>query len=250
MPLLVHMKNETGPMQRGFLCSSVDMLPFIYTLALGNESWRTNPNDMVSYLNNRESIFDAINYGNADSRRLAQDLNDAGGELPYVLFSTDEFSSAANPLTETPVPSHAIGFRTVDTTVQDYDANTGMNFCGGGKLGMYTSWLECTTYPNTAATSNSHAAEFEFYDYYPPGNNYGEIGNDAFNSGWRWNSATAGVYLNSYNNIMAQELYYISPAIQGAFDNAFTAYMNYLGTSNGGGDVIQAYPPNNILPPA
>ena len=60
------------------MCSSVDILPFVYSLALGNESWRTNPDDIVSYLNNRESIWDSILHGNADSRRLAPYTN-AGG---------------------------------------------------------------------------------------------------------------------------------------------------------------------------
>ena len=46
---------------RAFVCSSVDMLPFIYTLALGNESWRCNPGDIVNYLDGRESINDAFN---------------------------------------------------------------------------------------------------------------------------------------------------------------------------------------------
>ena len=255
VPLLIHMKNQVNATSRNFLCSSVDMLPFIYTLALGNESWRSNPNDMVSYLNNRESIFDSIMYGNADSRRLAPYTNQGGfghtgSPLPYVLHTTDEYPEAAYPAGD-PVPSHAIAFRTLDKTVVYQDGNTGMNFFGGGKLGMYTAWLNCTTYPDAART-DARAPQFEFYDYYPPGNNYGEMGNDAFNSGWAWNAATAGVYLNSYNNIMGQELYRIDPKFQNAFNTAFNAYMNFLGSTQGGGPSctgIEVGPPNTIPPP-
>jgi arylsulfatase A-like enzyme len=253
VPLIIQMQNQHSAVQRtSFMCSSVDILPFIYSLALGNESWRTNPDDIVSYLNNRESIFDIIMANEGDSRRLAPFTN-AGGfghsghELAYVLFSTDEYPRAFNSAGEQ-VPSHAIAFRTLDNTVRVFDANTGMNFFGGGKLGMYTSWVPCTTFPNAAAPYPL-APQFEFYDYYPGGNNnYGEIGNDAFNSGGAWNGATAGVYLNSYNNIMAQELYYIDPKFQGAFNTAFTAYMTFIGTGNGGGTTcpIEVGPPDTI----
>ena len=256
VPLMIHWRGQVGTVQRNFMCSAVDLLPFIYSLALGNESWRSNSNDMVSYLNNRESIFDAIMYGNADSRRLAPYTNHggfghAGPMLPYVLHTTDEYPAAAYPTATNVVPSHAIAFRTLDNTVAYSDSNTGMNFFGGGKLGMYTSWLPCTTFPNAAATSNEYAPQFEFYDYYAPGNNYGELGNDAFNSGWGWNGATAGVYLNSYNNIMAQELYLIDPKFQLGYNTAFSAYMNFIGTLNGGGSTcpVEVCPPNTIPPP-
>ena len=60
MPLIIHANGQMSATQRSFTCSSVDILPFIYSLALGNESWRTDPSSIVSYLNNRESIFDSI----------------------------------------------------------------------------------------------------------------------------------------------------------------------------------------------
>ena len=59
---------------------------------------------------------------NADSRRLAPytnagGFNHTGTELPYVLFSTDEYSYATDQSDGTAVPSHAIAFRTVDKSV-------------------------------------------------------------------------------------------------------------------------------------
>jgi hypothetical protein len=174
VPLMIHWRGQVGTVQRNFMCSAVDLLPFIYSLALGNESWRSNSNDMVSYLNNRESIFDAIMYGNADSRRLAPYTNHGGfghpgGMLPYVLHTTDEYPKAEDPSTGNPTPSHAIAFRTADNTVVFCDSNTGMNVFGGGKLGMYTSWLPCTTFPNAAATDNAHAPQFEILRLLRPG---------------------------------------------------------------------------------
>ncbi len=154
VPLIIHANGQMSATQRSFTCSSVDILPFIYSLALGNESWRTDPSSIVSYLNNRESIFDSLFQENADSRRLAPytnagGFNHTGNALPYVLFSTDEYSYAQKN-DGTPVPSHAIAFRTVDKSVLHQDPNTGMNFLGGGKLGMYTAWVPCTTFPNAA----------------------------------------------------------------------------------------------------
>ena len=75
MPLYIsypaNRQNNTS-ISRYFVCSSVDILPFFYYLALGNNSWRTNPSDMVYYLNGRESIADAIFMGNlAQQHRLA-----------------------------------------------------------------------------------------------------------------------------------------------------------------------------------
>jgi membrane-anchored protein YejM (alkaline phosphatase superfamily) len=41
--------NMTTPSPRYFACSSVDILPFIYTMAIGNQSWRcdTNTTDII-----------------------------------------------------------------------------------------------------------------------------------------------------------------------------------------------------------
>jgi hypothetical protein len=63
-----------------------------------------------------------------------------------------------------------------------------------------------------------------------------------------WNGVTAGVYVNSYNNIMAEELYLIDPKFQVGFNTAFSAYMNYIGSFNGGGTScpIEVGPPDGI----
>jgi arylsulfatase A-like enzyme len=241
VPLLIRLPNQTGSFTYRFTCSSVDMLPFIYSLALGNESWRDNANDMINYLQGRESILDVIFNSGATQRRTAYVPNASGGPqpLPYVLFTTDEYWAAHQyNATDISVPGHAIAFRTVDRSVAVKGSDNTMNFYGGGKLGMYTYWLPQTTYPNIAGS----ATQFEFYDYYT--NNYGELGNDAFQSG-NWNAATAGAYLTAYNNIMAAELYNIYPQIAVGHNTGFTAYMTFLNTLGG----YQSYPPNTIPPP-
>jgi len=58
---------------RSFVCSGVDMLPFLYSLALGNDSWRSNGCDIINRLSGREAIMDAIMVGaqSAPQRRLS-----------------------------------------------------------------------------------------------------------------------------------------------------------------------------------
>ncbi|MGB8879793.1 MAG: sulfatase-like hydrolase/transferase, partial [Solirubrobacteraceae bacterium] len=232
VPLLIRWPGQEAPVSRDFVCSSVDILPFIYALALGNErSWRTDSSDIIAYLSGRESILDAIHSSTATQRRLAPYTNAggpgaSGGLLPYVLHTCDEFikASALPCGVEAFPPTHIIGFRTVDNTVCVSEQATG-NFYGGGKLCMYDNWQPCSTYPNTAAP-----IEFEYYDYYR--GNYGEEGNNAFD-GLSWNADGAGVYLNSYNSIMADELYNFA-GITGAHANAFAAYETYLNNSCSG----------------
>ena len=43
-----------------------------------------------------------------------------------------------------------------------------MNFCGGGKLGMYTAWVQLHNVPECGCPS-PFAPQFEFYDYYASG---------------------------------------------------------------------------------
>ena len=242
VPLLFEYPLQANSIVRSYLCSSVDFLPFIYSIALGNESWRYASTDIVNYLQGRESLFDVVfNTNAATYRRQVLVPNSAGGinTMPYVLFSTDEYNYAAQwNNTSVPQPSHAVAIRTLDANYRFLGSDNTMNFFGGGKLGMYTYWPNAMSYPNTAAG----LTQFEFYDYYL---NPGEVGNDAFNSG-NWNTATAGAYLTAYNNIMAAELYNIYPQIAVAHNTGFDAYMNYM---NFTGYTFQAYPPNTIPPP-
>ncbi len=130
-------QNNTS-ISRYFVCSSVDILPFFYYLALGNDSWRSNPSDMVNYLSGRESISDAVFMGNtALQRRLAPGIECANARpewtnqpSPDILHTSDEYSAAAGS------PSHAIAYRTVDVTVNP--AGTGT--FSGGKMGNYSFW--------------------------------------------------------------------------------------------------------------
>jgi len=242
VPLLIQWQAQGQPYLRTFACSSVDILPFIYTAALGNASWRNAQADMVYYLRGRESIEDFMfNASTAILRRVAMVPNAAGGlqSLQYVLHSTDEYNAAS--IWDHPgvaQPSHALAFRTVDPSYNGLASDNTLNFFGGGKLGMYTYWIPGSTCPNVATNATT---QFEFYDYYT--NNYGETGNQAFDSG-SWNGV-AGGYLNAYNNIMAGELYNHYGQVNAGYTTAFSAYMNFLGQTNAG-----ITGPNTIPTPA
>src|ERR1017187_1179030 len=154
--------RQSQAVPRSFVCSSVDILPLVYSLALGNESWRCNSNDIINYLNGRESIRDAIYAGTAtQQRRLssftnAYPLGTANWQQyqPFVLVTTDEYYYV------TSLPSHAVAFRTVDPTIKDCNTspcdNTG--HFGGGKLGVYSYWQTNSTKPDT-----TQPQQFEFY---------------------------------------------------------------------------------------
>jgi hypothetical protein len=206
----------------------VDILPFIYSAAIGNPSWRSASNDIVYYLHGRESIEDFMfNATTATERRVALVPNSSGGiGLPYVLHTTDEYPTAPTFDGAGTQPSHAIGFRTVDKAYFNQASDNTLNVFGGGKLGMYTYWIPGSTYPNVVSTS---ATQFEFYDYYA-NEGYRETGNSAFDSG-NWNAAGAGVYLNAYNNIMAGELYNHYAQVNAGYGTALATYLNYVNST-------------------
>jgi hypothetical protein len=203
----------------------VDVLPFIYASFLGSDSnWRQNSNSVIKYLRGRESIADAI-YGwshNSTSwlqqRRLSSVLNVNGTAYnnqnyqPYILTTTDEFLSMT--VSGNSVPTHVVGFRTVDLTAP-YENADGVTVFGGGKLGVYSFWPPVPNPPNSSNINqsltqpnlaNSSQQQYEFYDYtgsFPIGvGNYPEIGND-----WLSN-ARASNFLAAFNNVAVQnELY-------------------------------------------
>src|ERR1022692_1432849 len=72
VPLYIKFPGQKGiPLMVPYACSSVDILPFVYIMALGNNTWRTNSKDLVAYLWNRESISDFIFKPNPVQRRLS-----------------------------------------------------------------------------------------------------------------------------------------------------------------------------------
>lgn len=223
VPLYIGFPGQQNMVRRSFVCSSVDVLPFLYTLALGNDSWRNNGCDIINYLNGREAIMDAIMLGtqSAPQRRLSSfPLTNPQGSAnwqqyqPYVLHTTDELggSDYAYP-NEGLVGTHAVALRTVDNTL--YGNTSGSSSpqrevgpFGGGKLGIYSYWQEDVPNGSTAeptqpflANSGQYAQEFEFYNYQPsaPGNNgstlppnLAETGNDY------WLSNGSGGIANQY----------------------------------------------------
>jgi len=230
-------------MPRSYVCSSVDFLPFLYSLALGNEGWRCNPNDMLSYLAGRESIMDAIYLGtqNSQQRRLStfpltnpQGLACWQQYQPYVLHTQDEYWQFQNTQD---IQSHAVAFRTVDNTVNTASREQGP--FGGGKLGIYSFWASGSTEPAAGGVQ-----QFEFYNYQPsaPANtgtlppNLGETGNDYWlsnnppNPETGYAGAIAGQYVAAYNpsSYTNNELGIVYPKVQTGYNNALALWLNYV----------------------
>lgn len=207
---------------RTFVCSSVDIFAFLYTLALGNSNWRNNPADPYTYLSGREAILDAILSSSPTQRRVSSFPNQNGpGYQPYILHTTDEYPSPTIPGTQTPQPGHAIAYRTIDTTVQTNVG--GVTFYGGAKLGMYSYWPCGATTPD-----NTKPQQYEFYNYSQ--GNIGETGNSALVSATQLD-VLPSQYLAGFNAIAPGELYKQFQQVTVAAVVAEAAYLAYLGAS-------------------
>jgi hypothetical protein len=217
-----------------FLSSSVDVLPYLYTLAVGSETWRSTSGSPIYYLRGRESIADAIYAERNDltpfQRRTVEIALESGTvTLPYILHTTDEFLAASIPGTSTTQPSHAIAFRTADFRYTP---------AGGAKLGIYSYWPratgECASGVSATAPyiTTGTAQQFEYYDYTNGSpSNYGEVGNQALeDSGGPVLIPDASAYLTAFESIAADELYYLfSEFYSSAYTSAYGAYLTYSG---------------------
>ena len=151
VPLYISfLRNDiSSPIVSPFVCSSVDLLPFFYSMALGNEGWRCSmPDNMVAYLSGRESIMDAM-YAETPQQRRLSNIPNADGPVngqttqPYVLHTIDQYSSAPfesnktcgeGSLTRANQPSHGIGFRTVDLSINPTRQKKSWVDSGSGSL--------------------------------------------------------------------------------------------------------------------
>lgn len=196
VPLLISYPEArakgTSPPSLPYVCSSVDLLPFIYSLALGNNTWRFNVFDIVYYLRSREAINDAIyQYSHNATQAIQQyrisniPLNkplvpfptqDWQSYQPFILHTADDYTSATSTLGANQ-PSHAIAFRTVDQTDPIANPANGQTVYGGGKLGVYSYWDTCDANGlplqsiSLFSGNNAPDAQFEFYNFspHPPG---------------------------------------------------------------------------------
>ena len=253
----------TAPVPLTYTCSSV-----VYPLALGNEYWRSNANDMVYYLSGRESILDAI-YKSSHSSYVLQQRRvsgiplynnslaiSAGNYQPFILHTSDDMPTAGSG--SSAVPSHVIGFRTVDAT--DVNSNSApfypANSYGGGKLGIYSYWNSCgqMSAPILPINTGGAQSQYEFYNYSPhpfvgsENANPQELVNQFFDPTTGDRTAQGlNYYENFYNigtlqgNNVQAELYYLnagtSPGnntkqVEAAIQVAYTNYRSYLIASN------------------
>jgi len=258
--------SKTGayPFVIPYACSSVDLLPFLYTLGLGNELWRNNTDDMIYYLYGRESIWDGIftannnlsyyPYPGVQHRRLSGiglNNNTTGSNnwqlyQPFVLHTTDEIP-VFNDANGNAGPGHAVAFRTVDQTYQNPNSTpiygqSGRNSYGGyggGKLGAYTIWNTSNNNLNNAPiigdyTSSSVPPDYEFYTY--SSGNAAEAGNQFWDSNNNTVSAAASPYVddffntgNNTNVVIQDELYLLNTS--GSSSNTIQQVQNAIQTA-------------------
>ncbi|MEO8662686.1 MAG: sulfatase-like hydrolase/transferase [Bryobacteraceae bacterium] len=169
--------TQTQVKYRSQMVSSVDLLPFILTLACGSPTYWSQTGKPFTYLGGRESVYDFLFTATPTLRRT---VTVGGTTLQYILHTYDEGSaqggtaldltySAATP----PPPGHIICMR---TQTKDSAGNY-----AGAKIAKYSFWQCGTTLPDTAQPQ-----QYEFYDYLAasgsgPGN-LNELGNDYFTS--------------------------------------------------------------------
>ena len=262
--------SSGSPVTLPYVCSSVDLLPFIYYAALGNHSWRINSNDILYHLRNREAINDAIyTYNNSTSRVVQQHRlstiplhvgfnncsigNSACADWqlyqPFVLHTADDFATATIG-SNNYSPSHVIAFRTADIT--DVNGNSAPFYphssYGGGKLGVYSFWDTCDA--PSAPIKGIHgddpdSKQYEFYNYsVHPHNgslapNPQETGNYYFDGMGGYSGQALDYKANFYSNNVQDELYTLTTGggnstlqVQSAIQIAFSRYLNYLSVNN------------------
>ena len=250
-----------GPYLIPYVCSSVDLLPFIYTLVLGNHSWRGNNADMLYHLSNRESINDAIYQWDQTytqvlpQRRLSAIPLHVGNNgcsvgnnscanwqiyQPFVLHTADDYIFAPLPFGghANYQPSHAIAFRTVDITDQSNNSAPfkSKNTCGGGKLGIYNYWDTCGAAGPPIYPTNNSGTQYEFYNYSPNpytgslAANPQEALNQYFSNTPGSPTPQANMYLSDFKNSSSPGI-----SVQGELYNLFT------GNSSGSMPAQQVY---------
>jgi arylsulfatase A-like enzyme len=171
VPLNVVFPGQSGSIAMNQMCSSVDFFGFMCDLATtGGGLWQSGPQAYPD-LSSRQSIWDFL-YQNSAETRISPTLG-----IPYIFHTFDDDSATPHA-----TQYHIVGFRT------KANPNAAQP---GAKLGIYSTWGECTTIPNGATP------DYEFYDYNPAtGDNYKELGND-YNSSNPTTIATFGQYMDA-----------------------------------------------------
>jgi hypothetical protein len=191
VPLYIHFAGQTATRSISNMVSSVDILPYLLTLASESSAWRTNPFRSAinfSYLGNREAVEDFILSSvavtgcskeawalPATSARRTLTVNDPTSgpaiTLQYVLHTFDEFTGDELGLSTPFVAqggigqySHVLALRTSIGT--DHEGNY-----IGGKVVRYDDWPCNFTAPpsfNGAAPVNGYHPQYEYYSYVGP----------------------------------------------------------------------------------
>ncbi|MFB2897016.1 sulfatase-like hydrolase/transferase [Aerosakkonemataceae cyanobacterium BLCC-F50] len=118
---------STPGTERTQLCSSVDIVPLLLTLASGDNQWRTQP--AFEHLKTRLDIAQILRQPNASGR-------------PYILHTTDELilELIGELLVLGDTPNHVIGYRTDKAKLGAY------NFWRSGSIDIETKGMEAELY--------------------------------------------------------------------------------------------------------
>jgi arylsulfatase A-like enzyme len=118
--------NSPGT-ERSQLCSSVDIVALLVTLALGDSQWRSQP--PFQHLSTRLDVAQILRNPNASGR-------------PYILSTTDEALAtiAGDVLVVGTAPSHVIGYRTENAKLGSY------SFWRSGSIDIETQNMEAEVY--------------------------------------------------------------------------------------------------------
>ncbi|MEG4105293.1 sulfatase-like hydrolase/transferase [Microcoleus sp. S13_C5] len=123
---------STPGTERTQLCSSVDIVPLLLTLASGDNRWRTQR--AFSHLKTRLDIAQILRQPNASGR-------------PYILHTTDELilDLLGALLLAGDAPNHVIGYRTDKAKLGAY------NFWRSGTIDIQTKGMEAELYNYSTA---------------------------------------------------------------------------------------------------
>jgi arylsulfatase A-like enzyme len=144
--------------ERSQLCSSVDIVPLLLTLAQGDNGWRQQPG--FQHLATRLDIAQILRESNAPGR-------------PYILHTSDELllELAGDLLVLGDVPNHVIGYRTDKAKLGAY------NFWRSGSIDIEPKGMEAELYDYN---TNEGRLELENISESQP-SLYQELTNNLFN---------------------------------------------------------------------
>ncbi len=188
VPLYIHYPGQSSMRAISNMVSSVDIFPYLLTLASESSAWRTNPFRSAinfSYLGNREAIEDFILSSvpitgcsseawaePATSARRTLTVNDPVGGPPitlqYVLHTFDEMTGDELGLSTPFVAQGGVGQFSHVLALRTSIGTDNEGHYIGGKAVRYDDWPCNYTAPpgfNGASPVSGYHPQYEYYSY-------------------------------------------------------------------------------------